>query len=64
MSAMNTIGINTPTNLTLTPRNPLKTSSSQVLSLGNQTLMNWAGEQGDAVPTDLIPKVLASHANP
>jgi hypothetical protein len=24
MSAMNTIGINTPTNLTLTPRNPLK----------------------------------------
>jgi len=26
--------------------------------------MNWAGEQGDAMPADLITEVLASHADP
>jgi len=26
--------------------------------------MDWAGEQGDAVPTDLVAEVLASHTDP
>ena len=36
----------------------------EVLTLGNKTLMNRAGEQGDAVPTDLVTEVLAGHADP
>ena len=64
MSAMNIIGINTPTNLTLTPKYPPRTPPSQVLALRDQTLMNRAGQQGDAVPADLIAEVLASHADP
>ena len=35
-----------------------------MLSLGNQTLVNRTGEQGDAVPAYLITEVLASHADP
>jgi len=34
-----------------------------VLSLGNQTLMNGAGEKGDAMPADLVAKVLAGDAD-
>ncbi len=63
MSAMSTIGINTPTNLTSTPRNPLKTPSSQVLALGNQALMNRAGRQGDSVTGDLMTKAMEAKAN-
>ena len=37
---------------------------SQVLSLRNESLMNGAGQEGDAVPADLITKVLAGHADP
>jgi hypothetical protein len=33
----------------------------EVLSLGNQILMDLASEQGDAVPADLITKVLSGH---
>ena len=37
----------------------------QVLALvGDQTLMNGAGQQGDAVPADLVAEVLASDTNP
>jgi len=35
----------------------------EVLPLRNQTLMNRTGQQGDAVPADLITKVLAGHAD-
>ena len=48
----------------LPPRHPPRTPPSQVLTLGNQTLMNRTGEQGDAVPADLITEVLAGHADP
>jgi len=34
-----------------------------VLALGNQTLVNGAGEQGDAVPADLVAEVLAGQAH-
>ena len=47
MSAMNIIGINTPTNLTLTPKYPTRTPPSQVLALGNKTLMNRASHEGE-----------------
>jgi hypothetical protein len=33
-----------------------------VLALGNQTLMNGAGEQGHAVPADLVAEVLTGDA--
>jgi hypothetical protein len=45
MSAMSTIDINTPTNLTLTPRNPVKTPPSQVLSMWNEPLMKRTGQK-------------------
>jgi hypothetical protein len=35
----------------------------EVLPLRNQTLMNRTGQKGDAVPADLIMKVLAGHAD-
>ncbi len=34
-----------------------------MLPLGNQTLMNGTGGQGDAVPADLITEVLAGDAD-
>ena len=34
-----------------------------MLALRDQTLVNRTGEQGDAVPADLITEVLASHAD-
>jgi len=34
---------------------------SQVTSLRNKTLMNRKGQQGDAVPANLIAKVLKQH---
>jgi hypothetical protein len=42
----------------LLPRDPLRTPLSQVLPLRNQTLMDGTGEQGDAVPPDLVAEVL------
>jgi hypothetical protein len=33
-----------------------------MLTLGNQTLMDRAGQQGDAVPADLITEVLSGDA--
>jgi len=35
-----------------------------MLALGNQTLVNRAGEQGDAVPADLIEEVLSGLTSP
>ena len=43
---------------------PTGNPPSQVLSLGNQTLMNRAGEQGDAVHADHTTKVLAGNTSP
>ena len=37
---------------------------SQVIALRDQTLVNRAGQQGDAVPAHLITEVLASYADP
>jgi hypothetical protein len=34
-----------------------------VLALGNQTLVDGAGEHRDVVPADLVAKVLAGHAD-
>ena len=56
--------LRTPTNRHLPPRNPPRTPPSQVLTLGDQTVMNRAGQQGDAVPAHLITEVLASHTDP
>jgi hypothetical protein len=39
----------------------LKALLVKVLAVGNQTLMNRASEQGDAVPADLITKLLSGH---
>ena len=44
----------------LPPCHPLGTPLGQVLSLWNQTLVDRAGQQGDAVPADFIAEVLAS----
>jgi hypothetical protein len=52
----------TPSNLP--PGHPPSTPPSQVLSRWNQTLMNRAGEHGDAVRAYLKTKVLASHTDP
>jgi hypothetical protein len=53
-----------PANRNLPPPHPPRTPPSQVLALGNQTLMNRAGEQCDAVPAHLITEVLTGHADP
>lgn len=34
-----------------------------MLALGNQALMNWTGQQGRAVPADLVAEVLAGDAD-
>ena len=44
-------------------RNPLSATLGQMLALGDQTLVDGAGQQGDAVPTDLVAKVLAGDAH-
>ena len=40
------------------PSNPSGAAFSEVLALGDKTLMKRAGEQGDAMPINLIAKVL------
>ena len=54
----------TPPHRHLPPWHPPRTPPSQVLALGNESLMNRAGEQGDAVPPHLVAKVLAGHTDP
>jgi len=56
-------GLRTPPLPHLLPCHPLRTPLGQVLSLGDQTLMNRAGEQGDAVSADLVAEVLAGDAD-
>jgi len=34
-----------------------------MFALGDKTLMNWASEQGDAVPINLIAKVLTGNTD-
>jgi hypothetical protein len=55
--------LRTPTNRHLLPCHPLRTPFCQVLPLRNQTLVNRTGEQGDAVPADLVAEVLAGDAD-
>jgi hypothetical protein len=53
----------TPPLLNLPSRNPLRAPLGEVLTLGNQTLMNRTGQQSDAVPTHLVAEVLAGDAD-
>jgi hypothetical protein len=55
--------LRTPPNRHLLPSNPLRAPLRQMLPLRNQTLMNGTGEQGDAVPSHLIAKVLTGDAD-
>jgi len=55
--------LRTPPNRHLQPSDPLSASLGQVLTLGNQTLMNRTGQHRDAVPADLVAEVLAVDAN-
>ena len=48
-----------PPNRYLPPSDPPRAPLGKVLALRNQTLMNRTGQQGDAVPADLIAEVLA-----
>ena len=50
--------LRTPPNRHLLPSDPLSAPLGQMLPLRNQTLMNRTGEQGDAVPADLVAEVL------
>ena len=52
--------LRTPPRNHLLPSDPLRTPLGQVLALGNQTLVNRTGEQGDAVPAHLVAEVLTS----
>jgi len=49
----------TPPNRHLPPTDPLSTPLGQVLTLGDQTLMDRTGQHRDAVPADLVAEVLA-----
>ena len=43
-----------PPPLNLLPSDPLSAPLGQVLTLWNQTLVDRAGQQGEAVPADLV----------
>lgn len=55
--------LRTPPNRHLPPRNPLSAPLGQVLTLGDQTLMDRTGQHRDAVPADLVAEVLAGDAD-
>ena len=55
--------LRTPPNRHLLPCHPLRAPLGQVLALGNQTLVDRTGKQGDAVPADLVAEVLAGDAD-
>ena len=55
--------LRTPPTLDLLPSDPLRAPLGEVLPLRNQTLVNRTGQQGDAVPADLIAKVLAGNTD-
>jgi hypothetical protein len=50
--------LRTPPDRHLLPSNPLRAPLRQMLSLGNQTLMNRTGQEGDAVPSHFVAEVL------
>jgi len=53
----------TPPLPNLPPRHPQSAPLRQVLALGDKTLMDRAGEQGDEMPADFIAEVLAGDAD-
>ena len=55
--------LRTPPLPNLLPCHPLSAPLGQMLTLRNQTLVNGAGQQGEAVPADLIAEVLAGDAS-
>ena len=55
--------LRTPPLPNLLPCHPLRAPLSQMLALRDQTLMNRTGQQGDAMPADLVAKVLAGDAD-
>ena len=50
--------LRTPPRRHLLPSNPLRAPLGEVLALGNQTLVNRTGQQGDAVLSHLVAEVL------
>jgi len=55
--------LRTPPLPNLPPCHPLSTPLAQMLTLGNQTLVNRASQHGDAVFAHLIAEVLAGNAD-
>ena len=55
--------LRTPPTLDLLPSDPLSAPPGQVLALGNQIMMDQAGEHRDAVPADLVAEVLTGDAD-
>ena len=55
--------LRTPPNRHLPTSNPLRAPLGQVFPLRNQTLMNRTGEQGYAMPADLVAEVLTGDAD-
>ena len=53
----------TPTNLQYSLLLPLPAPLGQVLSLLNETLVNWTGQKSDALLGTGIGEVLTGHAN-
>ena len=56
----NSPNLRTPPAPNFPPCHPLSATLSEVLTLGNESLMNRASQQGDAVLAHLIAGVLAS----
>jgi hypothetical protein len=48
----------------LTPTDPPTTALCEVLALGDETLMDRAGQNSDAMVSDLVTIVLAGDADP
>lgn len=55
--------LRTPPSRHLPPSDPLSAPLGQVLALGDQTLMDRAGQHRDAVPADLVVAVRAGDAD-
>jgi len=55
--------LRTPPNRNLPPSDPLSAPFGQMLTLGNESLMDRTGQHRDAVPTDLVAEVLTGDAD-
>jgi len=55
--------LRTPPNRHLPPSDPLSAPFGQMLTLGNQTLMDRTSQHRDAVPADLVAEVLTGDAD-